>query len=164
MFNPFVQFMPELIDAFLKHGEHLLVSQTFVAGVDILSGDKHVLMFSQYNDTGFAQIHLHAIKSDQYAAIIDLHKEKHLNKVREMLHPDSKYLVYSNMIQDDRAVEEFADKYYAAKLKRYVDRNTTWRISGSSSLRPKLQLIFGELFVVVRYQSHQLRVKLNDLQ
>lgn len=164
MFNPFVRFMPELIDAFRQRGERYLVSQTFRPGIDMFTCDKHVLMFCQYSDLGFAQIHLQAVRADQYAAIIDLEREKHLAKVKEMLAPDSPYLVFSNLVWDSESLDKLLDKNYAAKLRRYIERHTTWRIQMNGSLRPRVQLIFGELFVVVRFQSQQIRVKFEDIE
>ena len=164
MFNPFVRFIPELVDAFLEHGERYLVSQTFRPGINLFTGERNVLMFSQYSDLGFAQIHLNAVKADPYAAIIDLHKEKHKTRVIEMLQPGSHYLVFSNLVRDAQAVEQVADKQYAHKLRRYIDLHTTWRISMNPGLRPKMQLIFGELFIVLRFGSQQLRVKFEDIE
>lgn len=163
MFNPFVRFVPELIDAFLTRGHYLLVSQTFRAGVDMFTEERRVLMFSHYNDMGFAQIHLQAIRTDPFAYIVDLRREKHLAKVREILAPGSPYLVFSKRVRDERAVEQFADRQYAHKQRRYLDRHIDWKISKSAHLRPKLQLIFGELFVVLKYQSQQLRVRLEEI-
>ena len=164
MFNPFVRFMPELIDAFRLRGERYLVSQTFRPGIDMFTEGRQVLMFCNYSDKGFAQIHLQAVRADRFAAIIDLETEKHLCKVREMLAAGSPYLVFSNLVRDQQSLQELLDKSYAVKLRRYIDRHTTWRISGSGSLRPKLQLIFGELFVVVRFQTQHLRVKFEDIE
>lgn len=164
MFNPFVRFMPELIDAFLLRGPIYLVSQTFRAANDIFTEDKQVLMFCQYSDLGFAQIHLQVVRADGYAAIINLEKEKHLTKVREMLEPGSPYIIFSNMMEDQESLEAVLNKNFAAKLRRYIERHTTWRIGMNISMRPKIQLIFGELFVVVKFQSQQLRVKFADIE
>ena len=164
MFNPFVRFMPELIGAFRLRGERYLVSQTFRPGVDMFTEDRQVLMFCHYSDLGFAQIHLQAVRADRYAAIIDLEKERHLAKVMEMLEPGSPYLVFSNLVRDSQAVAELLDKQYAHSLRRYIERHTTWRIPGNGGLRPKMQLIFGELFVVVRYGSQHLRVKFEEIE
>ena len=60
MFNPFLRFMPELIAEFRQHGERYVVSQTFKGTVDIFSDEKDMRMFLQYNESGFAQIHLNA--------------------------------------------------------------------------------------------------------
>ncbi len=164
MFNPFVRFIPELVEAFLRHGEHLLVSQTFRAGMDMTTEEMRVLMLSQYNDLGFAQIHLQALHDDPLAAIIDLNREKHRNKVMELLQPGSGYLVYSCLIRDRHSVENFADRYYANKLRTYIDRNTSWKISNGVHVRPKLQLIFGELFILLKYQNQQLRIRFEEIE
>ena len=107
---------------------------------------------------------LQAVRSDPYAAIIDLEKEKHLSKVKEMLAPGLPYLIFSNLVRDDQVLDEILNKHYAARLRRYIERHTTWRIQMNGQLRPRVQLIFGELFVVVRFQSQQLRVKFADIE
>lgn len=164
MFNPFVKFVPQLIDAFRKHNERYIVSQTFKGGFDLLTNNKEVFMFSKYADLKMAEVHVQALINDKYAAIIDLEKDKHRNKIMEMLQPDSRYLVFSNLVKDQHAIEVFANKHYASKLRRYIEKNTTWRIAKSSNIQPKLQLIFGELFIVLKFGSEQMRVKLQDIE
>lgn len=81
-----------------------------------------------------------------------------------MLAPGSPYLVFSNLVQDQQSLEEVLNKNYAAPLRRYIKRHTTWRVGMNMGQRPWAQLIFGELFVVVKFQSQQLRVKFADIE
>ncbi|MBE7172639.1 MAG: hypothetical protein INR73_18815 [Williamsia sp.] len=164
MFNPFARFIPELIDAFRTQGERYLVSETFHASVDVFTEGNTELPFCLYNDLAFAQIHLQAVRADHYIAIIDLGKEKHLAKVQEMLAPASPYLIYSNLVHDNPPLTDLLDKDYAPKLRKYIERHTTWRIYKNGSLKPKIQLIFRELFVVVRFQLQQLRIKFANIE
>ncbi|MBE7170556.1 MAG: hypothetical protein INR73_08195 [Williamsia sp.] len=164
MFNPFIRFMPELIDAFRKKGEPYLVSHTFKAGVDVFTPGKTALMFSQYANNSHAQVHLQTVKADRWAALIDLENEKHRNKVLEMLLPASSYLVFSNLTHDNETVVNFTNKYCADKLQRYLKRHTNWRNSSYKNLRPKIQLIYGEMFIVVQSGSQQLRIKFTEIE
>jgi hypothetical protein len=53
---------------------------------------------------------------------------------------------------------------YKEKYWRYIQQHSKAGISPTKSLRPSLQLIFGELFVVLKYGAETLRTKLSDIE
>lgn len=164
MFNPFERFQKRFIDAFRKAGKSWLVSQSYEAARDpFVDPKKKILLLSHYGNLSQAQIHLSALKGDVYAAIIDLEKDPHREKVMEMLLPDSPYLVYSCLIASSAAVEKRLNAKYEKNMRRYIEKNTRWRIGSAKTIQPRLDIAFGELFIILKYGSEQIRVALAEL-
>ena len=165
MFNPFERFQPRFIEGFRKAGKRFLVSQSMKMLRDHFDDEtKDYLLFSHYNDISYARIHLSALQNDKYAAIIDLENEKHRNKVLDLLAHDSPYIVYSILIGNNKMVEARLNAKYRDHIRRYVTRNTNWRLGSDKVLKPQLDLAFGELFLILKYGSQQVRFKLEDLE
>ena len=53
---------------------------------------------------------------------------------------------------------------YKEKYWRFIQQHSQSGVSPTKSLRPSLQLIFGELFVVLKYGSETLRTKLSEIE
>ena len=164
MFNPFEKLNSRIIQAFGREGKSFLVSQTFNRGLDpFRDEDKICLLFSHYGNISHARIHLSALTGDKYAAIIDLEKEEHRNKIIEMMRIDSKYVLYSSLIKSQKEVEQRMNKKYRDNLRRYINKNTSWRIPADEILNPQLDIAFGDLFIILKFRKQQIRFKLDEL-
>ncbi len=163
MFNPFAPFQEKFIAAFRKVKKRYLVSQSFTRDTMNPEG-KRSLLLTHYDQKGHAQIHLNAMAADKYAAIIDLEKEEHREKLVSMIKPGSLYNVYSTLIPDANDIKKITDKIFAEKLQKYINRNTNWRIRRDQTLIAKVETTFGELRVVIKYGSQTIRIKLEELE
>lgn len=163
MFNPFVIFSPRLLSYCRENGRIFLVTQTNVHAPDTIETGRISLLVSDYNDPGLAQIHFKALE-DRYAAIVDLRKSGHLAKILEMMQPASLYQLYAAFIHDRKQVERDMNERYTETIRNYVLKETNWRIGADRKINPKLELIFGELFVTLKYSSQRIRVKLAELE
>jgi hypothetical protein len=164
-FLPFEKLTYALIHAFRKKGKRWLVSQTLDVNIndpELLS--KILILTTHYDDKGMATVHHQAVMSDRYASIIDLEREVHMKQLDNILAHDSQYIVYSSLIRNRERVEKQATEMYKEKYWRYIQQHSKAGISSSKSLRPSLQLIFGELFVVLKYGAETLRTKLSDIE
>lgn len=165
MFNILERFKPQMIEGFRKMKHRYLVSQTYREGYDHFNDNpKDCLLFSDYEDLGMANVHFRAVKNDKYAALLDLEREDHRNKIYQLLQPESRFDVYCAFINNAKQVKARADVKFDGNIRRYISKNTTWRIGSDKTIKPQLQLIFGEIFVVIRYGGQQLRIKLADLE
>jgi hypothetical protein len=162
MFNPFSRFQEKFIPTFLKAKKRYLVSQTFTR--DNSQDGKTFLMLTHYDDKESAKVHLNAISFDKFASIIDLEKEVHRNKLLEMLSPQSKYVIYSSLTIDPKEVKRTVDSLFKEKVQRFINKNTNWRISRDHTVKPKLEITFGELYVVLKYGTQTIRVKLEEIE
>lgn len=161
MFNPFSRFEEKFIAAFRKVKKRYLVSQTFTR---YRQEDKTCLMLSHYDDKGLAKIHFNALSTDKYAAIIDLENDKHREKLLTMLAPQSGYIIYSSLTIDPKEVKTIFDKNFKEKTQKFIANNTNWRIGREQTIKPKLEFIFGELYVVLKYRTQTMRIKLEELE
>ena len=56
------------------------------------------------------------------------------------------------------------DLKYKDNMRRYLIKNTTWRIDASEAIRPSMQVIYGELFIILKRGNQTLRVKSEDIE
>ncbi|RXK87017.1 hypothetical protein [Filimonas effusa] len=169
MFNPFLQFDPRLIQRFREANRRWLISQSYDRGNSVIGAqDKTALLFSDYQDKGLAIVHLDALKAkklkDRFAVLIDLEFEQHRDRIKAILQPDSGYSVFTSYTSDNKLLQKQLDNYLAKHVERYIKEATSWRISRDSRLRPTLQVIFGELFVTIKFGREQRQVRLSDIE
>jgi hypothetical protein len=148
MFQPFELFKPLFIKRLIKLNKVYIVSQSYKAGADHFDeASKTCLLLTDYEDVGLANIHKTAVKTDKYAAVIHLNNPVHLQKLESMLEPDAEYKIYWSVVKDMESIKKRIDVKYKDNIRRYIMKNTTWRIGGDEIIRPQLSVIFGELFV-----------------
>jgi hypothetical protein len=164
-FIPFEKLTHALIHAFRKKGKRWLVSQTLrltVTDPELLT--KTLILTTHYDDKGLAWVHHQAVMDDRYASMIDLEREIHRKQLDDILTNESKYILFSSLIRNRERVEKQVTELYKEKYWRYLQQHSKAGISSTKSLRPSLQLIFGELFVVLKYGAETLRTKLSDIE
>ena len=165
MLLPFEIMRIEYINQLIRLKKIYLVTQSYNMGEDPFGhSDKIGLIVSDYDDPGLAKIHLAAVKQDKYASIINLSSEIHLSKFTEMLQQELAYAVYWAIVKDAEQFKRKVDTHFSDHIRRYITKNTNWSIGGSAILKPQLQVIFGELFVILKYGSHELRIKFADVE
>ena len=164
MFQPFERFKQEYINGLIKLNKIYLVSQTYTKAFDHFEEAKIDLLFTDYDQKGLAEIHYSAVKNDKYASIIDLTNLKHKEKVKEMLSNESKYHVYWAIVKDIREIKKRVDLKYKNNIRRYISQNTDWRIGSDEIIKPSLQVVFGELFIILKRGSQSRRVKFDEIE
>lgn len=165
MVNPFAKFELRFIPALRKIQKRYLVSQTFRRDKHLFRDPaKRYLLLTHYNDPGLAKIHLKAVQDDPLAAMIDLEKDRHRQKLESMLEGNGRYMIYSSLVKDRKSIRQVLDRSLKIKIQEYLGRHTDWRISREQTIRPVLEITFGELFVSIKYGSRTLRVKLDEIE
>ena len=167
LLQPFEEFKPVYLSRLIQLGRRYLVSQTYVRAKEIESdpfSSRVNLLFSDYVQPGEAKLHFNAIKKDRYASIIDLERPSHLNRVREILMEGSGYRIFFAVVRDAKELENEINKHYKEKLKQYIDKQTNWKISRDTIVKPSLQLSFGELFIILKHGNQQIRIKFEDIE
>ena len=164
MFQPFELFKPEYINRLIKMDKIYLVSQSYDKAFDNFEATNTDILFTDYDELGAAQIHYSAVKKDKYASIIDLTNPKHKTKILEMFHTDSGYRLFWAIVKKVDDVKKRIDLKYKDNIRRYLMKNTTWRIDASEGIRPRLQVIYGELFIILKRGNQTLRVKFEDIE
>lgn len=165
MLQPFEIFKFQYIPKLVSLKKNLLVSQSYKNGYDHFADvHKTDILLTDYEDIGLAKIHLAAIKTDKYASAIDLTKEKHLQKLIEMLAADSDYAIYWAIVKSTDDLKKRVDMKYKDHIRSWIMKNTTWRIGADETIRPQLQVIFGELFVTLKRGSQEVRIKFEEIE
>lgn len=164
MFQPFELFKIEYINRLTRMDKKYLVSQSYEKAFDHFEETTTDILITDYDQLELAQIHYSAVKHDKYASIIDLTNPKHKNKIIEMLQPDSGYRLYWAIVKSMDEIKKRMDLKYKDNIRRYLMKQTTWRIDASDHIRASLQVIYGELFIILKRGNQTLRVKFDDIQ
>ncbi|KYP16171.1 hypothetical protein [Flavihumibacter sp. CACIAM 22H1] len=160
-YNPFFPFHFAMIDRLRKMGHRYLVSQTYLHDFDPMG--KTILLMSDYDKENIAKIHFNALQDDRFKAILNLENEKHRFKLAELLQSNSAYRVYSAFLADKAGVKQTLKDRFEPEIRRYLRNHTKWQIAGKDSLLVHLEVIFGELYLVMHYRGQQQRIALAEL-
>jgi hypothetical protein len=164
MLQPFELLKEVYLERLIKMHKKYLVSQSYSRGYNHFA-ETHTkdILVTDYDDLNYARVHFNAVKNDKYASIIHLDNEQHRNKLFEMVKGEN-YAVYWCIVASAKSLQDRLDKKYTDNVRRYLQNNTTWRISGDSAICPKFEVIFGELFLIIKYGSQVLRVKFEEIE
>ena len=81
-----------------------------------------------------------------------------------MLQAGSGYRIFFAVIRSAQALENLVNKKYKEKLKLYVDKQTNWRITRDAVVKPTIQLSFGDIFIILKHGSQQIRIKFEEIE
>lgn len=163
MINPFTLMNTKFIPAFRAKGKRYLVLQNFTLEDHLFKKDKQYVLVSHYDDKGKVLEHYTRVQDQEVAEIIDLEDEAGRKKLESMLNINSEYVLYSVLVTNPAAVEKALNnlKY---KIKKYIDDKPKWRISAQHTLTPELEMVFGELQVVMKYSGQTIKVPLKVIE
>jgi hypothetical protein len=165
MLQPFEKFNGSYVSRLIDLNKVYLVTQTYSRGGSGLMPDgKMGLLLSDYDDLGLAKIHYKAVINDRFGAIIHLSKPAHRQKLIDMTDPGSAYNIYWAVVKSKIQLEQQVNRKYKDKMREYITKNTNWRLEKDSGIRPSVQLIFGELFIVIKHGKQVVRVKFEELE
>ncbi|MBC7849327.1 MAG: hypothetical protein H7Y31_06310 [Chitinophagaceae bacterium] len=165
MLQPFEIFRPEYVTKLLSLKKRYLVSQSYARFSD-RPGDeqKTGLLVSEYQDPGLAKVHFNAVRNDKFAAILDLENPAHRNKFESMLSVESLYRIFWSVVKSTKELEALVNHKYKDHMRRYIDRNTNWRLNRDSGIKPSLQVIFGELYLILKHAGQTIRIKFEEIE
>lgn len=164
MLQPFVLFKEQYLDKLITLKKYFLVSQTYSRGLNhFAEAHKVDILLTDYESLGEAQMHLNAVKHDKFASLIDLRTTEHKVKVLEMLKGD-KYELYWSVFQSLAEIQKRVQTSYKEKMKRYIEKNTDWRIGGDETIQPTVETTYGELFINLKWRTKRLRIKFEDIE
>ena len=165
MLQPFEEFKPVFIKKLADMKKRYLVAQGYKRASEPFTEEpKTGILLTDYDNPGGANIHLNAIKHDPYAAIIDLENPNHKSKLQEMLLPGSKYKVFWAVVKSKKELKDRIDKRYKESMRRYIEKNTRWRIGSGETIYPDVDVTFGELFITLRYGGQRIRIKFEEIE
>ncbi len=165
MVQPFEPFKQVYVNRLLQLKHFWLVSQSYPRAINPFQQVQRTnILFTDYDDPGLAKIHLNAVKTDVFAALIDLRKSFHAATIERMLQPGSEYTVYWSIVKNMEVFERRLNDKFKDHMRRYIAKNTQWRISADESIRPRFEVTFGELFIILKRGTQRLRVKFEEIE
>ena len=165
MIQPFEIFTERYLDRLIGLKKIYLVTQTYSRGKHYPgTGKTAVILVTDYDDSGIAEIHYKAVRNDKYAAVIDLSKEKHLATMRAMLDPGSAYNIYWSVANDPVKFKKTVSLKYKDNIRRYISARTDWRIGADTVVQTQLECTFGELYINIKRGDQRLRVKFEEIE
>lgn len=165
MLQPFVPMQRVFLERLITMNKVFLVSQSYKRGTNALEEiPRTPLLLTDYDDPGLAKIHLNALRGDRYAALIDLTRPAHKQKLLEMLSPHSSYRLFWSTVASLQKLESEIDKNFREKIHRFVTTRTSWRPPRDETVSSKMEVIFGEIFITLRYRKEKVRVTFDELE
>ena len=151
------------LDRLITLGNNYLVSQTYSRADHFTNEGKISILLSDYKNLGEAALHLNAVKNDRFAAIINLKKETHLQKIRQMME-GSEYTIYWAVVKSTNELKKRLDASYKSKIRRYLVTQSSWRIGSDEEVDAQFEVTFGELFLVLKWRTKNLRIKFEEIE
>ena len=165
MLQPFEHFNNTSLQRLLQLKKNYMVTQTYTRELERWSASgKTALLISDYSDEGLAKIHFNAVRHDRYAAIVNLLKPEHYTKLNALLEPGSSFHLYWAVVHETGELQKEVNRRYKDQMRNYIRENTNWRISGDQHIKPSLAVIFGELFITLKYAGQTLRIKFAEIE
>jgi hypothetical protein len=165
MLQPFLPLKSIYLKRLVSLGKRYLVVQSYARAFNPLSQDKRQgLVVTDYDSIGQAKIHLNAIKTDQYAAILYLDNETHSRKINELISPGSDFQVFWGVVFKADELQKKLTLGYKEHIKRYISTNTNWKISRDIGVQPKFKIIYAELFIILKYGNETLQIKFLEIE
>ena len=163
MFQPFVKFEEHHLNQVISLQNKYLVSQSYDRVDHFMDQGYRHLLFTDYNDLGLANIHFKAVRNDRYAAIIDLGNPLHLEKIKQMMQ-GNEYEIYWSVVANAVSLKKRLNASYKSKIRKYLLRKTSWLVSRDEPVNTQLEVIFGELFLHLRWRRERLRIKFAEIE
>lgn len=165
MLQPFEPMRKIYVDRLIRYKKHYLVSQSYRRAASPFTETAAAdLLLTAYSDIGLAKGHLAALKNDRYGAIVDLTKPEHLKKILSLLSEDSGYRLFWAIVRSKEKLESDLADNYKDNIRRYVANHTQWKIARDATVSPSLQLIFGELFIILKHKHESRRITFEQLE
>lgn len=165
MLQPFELFSEQHLNTVMEDKPCYLVTQSYRRGFDHFGDhEKKDILVTDYTDHGLTKIHYNAVRTDQFAALLDMQKEQHVNKIKELLQPDTKYNLFWAVVRSRKELEERINRRYRLNMWNYAKNVKNWNIEKDSKLRPTVEVTFGELFIVLKHGSQRLRIKFEEIE
>lgn len=163
MMQPFVKFEKIHLQKVIELGNKYLVSQSY-GRVDHFMDQGHIyILLTDYNDLGLAHIHHKAVRTDRFGAIIHLDKPAHLLKINEMLN-GNEYALYWSVVPSTADLKKRLHTSYKNKIRKYLMQKTSWQVGKDEQVRSQMQVIFGELFLILKWRNQRLRIKFAEIE
>ena len=162
MHNPLVLFDQRILAALLKAGYTHFVRQSYTRGIDHTNqNQKGAYLITHYREEAKAQIHFDALGREKGRFLYSLSDPDHMDKLTKAADQPDGYIIYAALLRDKKWQ---APSDMKGKIKRYISLRLDWKPKGSETVNTNLFFQFGELFITLKWGSHEVKIPLSDLE
>lgn len=163
MFNPLVPYHVKYLSGFRQKGVCAFVLQSYPRGCNRLqSAPPMALLLTPYADPKQAEDHFGVIAPDVNRRLLLPDREADASALLAMGGPEPVNPVFLPFKVAD--AEQRARKALDKKLRAYILYRLQWRVSGQHTIQFSLDVIFGEIYAVLRHGGLTHTVKLDDIE
>jgi hypothetical protein len=158
MHNPLYIFRTDVLDELIKTGHRYFVRQTYKRGMILEL--KASFLISHYEEQAKADIHYKALIADANRFLYDAENSDHLLKLQAAASQPTGYRIYTLHLAMD---EWKVPLILKGNLRRYITK-LGWHPAKDKGVNAKLFSQFGELFIALKWQSHETKVPLYEIE
>ncbi|MEP7263496.1 MAG: hypothetical protein ABI772_03315 [Bacteroidota bacterium] len=163
MFNPFVPFTKQLLDAMLAKNKKYFVRQTCQRGMPLQDASvKGAFIFTHYDSEKEAIVHYDGLKKDTYRFLYDATIPEHLERLNIAGNNPEPYRIFAAVARP--GWEEEAKKHLLEKVKYFTEHKLSWKPSRADGVNLKLYIQFGQLFAEIRLHNQKIKVNLEEIE
>lgn len=163
MFNPFVPYDSKYLAGFRQKGVKAFVKQYYPRGNNPLVQDAPpALLLSHYHDLKKAEDHYGVIAHDVHRQLLVMDKAEDQALLLSLGDKNRGIPVFLPFKLPD--AEHRARKVLDKKLRAYIDFKLNWRVPGQHSVQFSLDVIFGEIYAVLKHGGLVHTVRLDDIE
>ena len=163
MFNPFVPFNAQLLNAFVQAGKKYFVRQTFPRGKNLLEpGIKECFLYSHYSDHGSTQTHFGTLNTDLHRFLFEWEKEEHKIRLIKAANGIEGYKIFANLLYDD--TDQRVSKRLEQSIMVYLKYKLNWYPTRNDGLQTQFFSHLGELYIDMKFRTKEVRVPLVEIE
>ena len=164
--QPYRKFDSQFIQSLAREGHFFLVSQSYKRANEETDHTNIPLLFSDYKDVKEASQHCNYLvrMKDKYAAFVDIRETKITAKIVNICNGNTNKIAYIARVGNLDYVNRYIDRHYYEKMRSWVRKNREWKIREPNSLQPFFLTVMGEPMVNIKWGSHSVMVKVEDLE
>ncbi len=161
MHNPFGPLSLKLLHALIHAGNRYFVRQSYRRGLNPFDpAHKAAFLFTHYDNLAAAHMHYKNLQHDAQRFLYDSNNPDHNAKLEKAAKQVPGYQVYTPLLEKPWEPSEKMTEL----IRRYIRQHAPWQPTREETVKADLFTQFGELFVNLRYRSHQLQVPLADIE
>ena len=163
VFNPFVPFTKQLLDAMIAKNKKFFVRQTFIRGMPLNEKEvKGAFILTHYDLENEAIVHFDGLKRDHHRFFYDVNDAEHLERLNIAASHPGPYRIFAAIAYP--GWEDKAKKLLLKQVRHYVSHGLKWNPKTDDAVNLKLFIQFGELFADMRFNNQQIKVRLSDIE
>ena len=163
MFNPFAPFDPRLLEKFKLKGVKAFVKQTYERGKSRLDENNvTAYLLIHFTSLAMAQQYFQSIQADTGRRLFRLDDPAEFQELHSLLNKPSNSRFFTALTIKD--ANEKAKKLLDKQIRAYITYKTDWHPPRSADISFNLELSFGELYVQLKYDNREIKMKLSELE